>query len=106
VATVERLHAQKDKVIVATGLSDRDKTLTKLREFVESATPQDSVKLRAVELLGKSAGLFKNDVVVTNIIRSPEEIEQEILTRLKALQADPEPQHIPPGTNLPVKQLN
>ena len=52
---------------------------------MRTATPADSAKIRAAELLGKSVGLFK-DVVESKRQRSPEEIKKELDRRLSMLE--------------------
>ena len=61
-ARVEWLQRQKDRAVIASSLSDRERVLDKLRYFMDHAGPGDGTKIRAAELLGKSVGLFK-DVV-------------------------------------------
>ena len=78
---VEALQRAKDRAVVASSLSDRERVLEQLREFMDHAKPSDSVKLRACEMLGKSVGLFK-EVIETKVHRSPEEILAEIDRRL------------------------
>ena len=69
--------------MVVSSLSDRERVLTMLREFAETAQPSDSAKIRACELIGKSIGLFKH-VVETKVHRSPDEILADIDQRLTA----------------------
>lgn len=80
---VEALQRAKDRAVVASSLSDRERVLTMLREFAETAQPCDSVKLRACELIGKSVGLFK-DVIETKVHRTTDEILADIDQRLAA----------------------
>ena len=83
--TVERLIAVKDRALLASGLSDRDRVLERLRHWVDSAEPTDSNKLRAAELLGKSVGLFR-DVVETAITeRDSDSVAMALEQRLEAL---------------------
>jgi hypothetical protein len=78
-ARVDTLVAVREKALIRSTVDTRTKVLHQLEQFMESATPQDSVKLRATELLGKSIGLFK-DVVETpsNDNRSSEELKEEL----------------------------
>jgi len=78
-ARVERLQRQKDRAVIASSLSDRERVLTKLRDMLDTTEggPAVTAQLRAAELLGKSVGLFK-DVVETKQVRTPEEIEAEL----------------------------
>ena len=81
---VQRLQRQRDRAVVASSLTDRERVLEKLRHFMDHAEPGDGAKVRATELLGKSVGLFK-DVVETKQVRTVEEVEQEIQQRLAKL---------------------
>ena len=81
---VERLQRQKDRAVIASSLSDRERVLTSLRNFMVSATPADSAKIRATELLGKSVGLFR-DVVVQEEPRSADELQAELAEWLAEL---------------------
>lgn len=74
---VEYLIRQREAAVAASALSDRERVLKKLREWVDSAEPGDSNKLRAAELLGKSVGLFK-DVVETSESKSPDDLVAEL----------------------------
>ena len=80
-ARVESLQRVKDRAVLASNLSDRERVLSMLREFMETAKPSDSAKIRACELLGKSIGLF-NHVAETKVDRSTEEILADINQRL------------------------
>jgi len=78
---VEALQRVKDRAVVASILSDRERVLEQLRHFMDHAVPSDSVKLRACEMLGKSVGLFK-EVIETKVHRSTEELLADIDRRL------------------------
>lgn len=88
-ARVDAMVAAKERAVVASALSDRQKVLERLRYLLDHATPQDSGKLRAAELLGKSVGLFR-DVVEQTGPRSTDEILAEIEERLAMVAADDE----------------
>ena len=64
-ARVDALIAQRERSILASSLSDRERVLSKLRHWTDTAEQGDSNKIRAAELLGKSVGLFR-DVVETS----------------------------------------
>ena len=83
--TVERLIAVKERALLASGLSDRDKVLQKLRTWIESAEPTDSNKLRAAELLGKSVGMFKEVTETVSIDRDSDSVAMELERRLESL---------------------
>ena len=84
---VERLQRAKDRAVIASSLSDRERVLNVLRDLLDNATGAagEASMLRAADLLGKSVGLFK-DVVITKQVRTPEEIEAEIEERLAAAE--------------------
>tara|TARA_R100001132_G_C3269077_1_gene91382 strand:- start:1200 stop:1706 length:507 start_codon:yes stop_codon:yes gene_type:complete len=92
---IETLRERKVRSLVCSSVSDADLVLQKLREWVDTATPVDSNRIRAAELLGKSANLFAGSEVVI-VDRSPEEIAEELRQRLESalsaeLSADDEP---------------
>jgi len=76
---IEVLNRAKDRAVVASVVSDRERVLTKLRALLDNpdGTPAEQIMLRATDLLGKSVGLYK-DVVETVVHRTPEEIEAEL----------------------------
>lgn len=71
-------------VVSGQTLSDSYRVLTKLREFMETAQPSDSAKIRAAELLGKSIGLFKDVTVTEKPVLSVAELEKKLERKLKA----------------------
>jgi phage terminase small subunit len=73
---VEALQRAKDRAVIVSSLSDRERVLTKLRDKMDNGQ-SDMSQLRAAELLGKSVSLFK-DVQVQEVQRSPEEIRAEL----------------------------
>ena len=74
---VEALQRAKDRALVASAVSDRERVLTALRDFMVNADT-DSAKIRATELLGKTVGLFKADTVEAPKQRTAEEIQAEL----------------------------
>jgi hypothetical protein len=82
---VERLIGEKERALLAQGLSDRDKVLEKLRTWIDDASPTDSNKLRAAELLGKSVGLFKEVTETVSIDRDADIVASELERRLESL---------------------
>ena len=82
---VETLKASIQASIQAQGLSDRDRVLEKLRTWIDDASPTDSNKLRAAELLGKSVGLFRDVTETVSIDRDAESVASEIERRLEGL---------------------
>ena len=83
--TVERLIGEKDRALLAQGLSDRERVLQKLRNWIDSAEPTDSNKLRAAEMLGKSVGLFRDVTETVTTDRDADSVASELERRLEAL---------------------
>lgn len=86
-ARVDALVAQRERSILASALSDRERVLDRLRQWTDSAEPSDGNKIRAAELLGKSVGLFK-DVVETSESRSSDDLLAELETMLESVADD------------------
>lgn len=82
---VDTLISARERAVAASALSDRDKVLSKLRGWMDSAEPTDSTKLRAAELLGKAAGLFTSEINVTTKERDASEVAAELAQRLAGL---------------------
>lgn len=53
--------------------------LNKIKELAESPTTKDVSKLKALELLGKSIGLFKDNVQIDGNISSHPKLEEVLL---------------------------
>jgi len=87
---VEMLQRAKDRAVVATSLSDRERVLTKLRDIIANAegTPAENTMLRACDLLGKSIGLYKDVVLDKQPDQTPEEIRAEIERLLAEIEAE------------------
>ena len=84
---VERLRAENERAVSVSLVNDREKVLQRLRQWVDSAEPTDTNKLKAAQLLGQTVGMFK-DVVETNSgDRDSTSVAAEIERRLAALQA-------------------
>lgn len=83
---VERLVRERERGLLASSLSDRERVLRKLRDTMdaEDVTQADSIRLRAAELLGKTVGLFR-DVVETTEHKTAAQIEQELLEVLEQI---------------------
>ena len=82
---VEALIKARERAVVASALTDRDKVLSKLRVWLEGTEVTDSNRLRAAELLGRSSGLFATDINVTTKERDSSAVAAEIEQRLAAL---------------------
>jgi len=67
----------------AQSLSDRDRVLERLRQMIDTAEPTDSNRLRAIELLGRSAGVFVDRVETADTsVRDSDAVSAEIERRL------------------------
>ena len=66
---VRALIAQRERSILASSVSDRERVLSKLRHWMDHAEAGDSNRIRSAELLGKTSGLFR-DVVETSDSKS------------------------------------
>ena len=86
-ARVDALVAQRERSILASSLSDRERVLSKLRHWVDHAEAGDSNRIRSAELLGKSVGLFR-DVVETSEGKTSDELLAELETMLESATAD------------------
>ena len=86
-ARVDALVAQRERSILASSLSDRERVLSKLRAWTETAEQGDSNKIRAAELLGKSVGLFR-DVVETSESRSSDDLLSDLEAMLEQVADD------------------
>ena len=95
---IEWLIKQREQAVVASALSDREKVLSKLRQWLDTAEPADSNKIRAAELLGKSTGLFR-DVIETADSKSSDDLLSDLEKLLEQSTAtddskpDQEPLH-------------
>ena len=85
-ARVETLQRAKDRAVIACGVSDRDLVLTQLRTLATKAEgkPAEHVILRAVDLLGKTQGMYK-EVQVQETPRTAAEIQAELEEKLAAI---------------------
>jgi len=88
-ARVDALIAQRERSILASSLSDRERVLSKLRHWVDHAEAGDSNRIRSAELLGKSVGLFR-DVVETSESKTSDELLAELETMLESVADDAE----------------
>jgi len=86
---VEVLIAARERAIQASGVSDREKVLGKLRAWMDTAEGTDAMKIRSAELLGKSVGLFK-DVVEQKQETTSADIEAKLQAKLETLLASQE----------------
>ena len=90
-ARVQHLIGMRERAVAASAVTDRERVLSKLRGWMDEAEPSDSVKVRAAELLGKSANLFATDINVNDQRKSSEGLAAEIEAMLLAANESVEP---------------
>ena len=78
------MEAKKLRSLQAQDINSRELVISKLYEWIENATPTDSMKIKSAELLGKSIGLWK-DYQVTEDARSSDDIARQLEDRLANL---------------------
>lgn len=83
---VDQLIAQRERAMINSSISDKEKVLTALRTFMDSAEPSDSMRIRATELLGKTAGLFKDVTEQTIRTESSDELREKLQEKLSTLR--------------------
>ena len=86
---VEQLNRAKDRALVGSAVSDRDRVLNKLRDMMDSAEAEN-VQLNAAVALGKTQALFTNVVQEKKDTRTPAEIKAELEERLGRLLGKPD----------------
>lgn len=84
---IKTLQGRIEQAALASALSDRDIVLEGLRKFAKEGLPSDTVKVRSLELLGKSCGVFA-EVIETKEHRTPQQILEDIDRRLAADEAE------------------
>jgi len=83
-AAVDALMEARMRLIEVKGVSDREKVVTLLRKFAEDDARPDHVRLRAVELWGKTCGAFV-EVIEDRRERPAANVALELERRLGAL---------------------
>jgi hypothetical protein len=83
-ARVDALIAERMRLIETRGVSDRAKVVGLLRQFAEDEARPDHVRLRAVELWGKTCGAFV-EVIEDRRERPASSVAVELERRLGAL---------------------
>lgn len=66
-------------------LVSREEAILQRLEHEAVTAKTDSARIRALELLGRHIGMFKDQIEVEHVERSAEQIEADILTRLERL---------------------
>lgn len=90
-AAVEALMEARMRQIEVKGVSDRAKVVTLLRKFAEDEARPDAIRLRAVELWGKTCGAFV-EVIEDRRERPAATVAMELERRLGALLSAAAPQ--------------
>lgn len=92
---IDQIVASKEKAIARKAVSDRDRVLGKLREWLESdidsttGEQPSAAQLQAANLLGKSVALFTDRLEQKTDDRSADEIAEEIQRKIEALTDRP-----------------
>ena len=93
-ARVQHLIGMRERAVAASAVTDRERVLSKLRGWMDEAEPSDSVRVRAAELLGRSANLFATDITLNDQRKSSEglaaEIEAMLLAANESTEATPD----------------
>ena len=76
--------AKKLQSLRALELNDRERVLSKLREWIDTAEPTDTNRIAAARLLGQSISLFKEHTI-TEEARSSDDIARQLEDRLASL---------------------
>jgi crotonobetainyl-CoA:carnitine CoA-transferase CaiB-like acyl-CoA transferase len=98
-ARVDAIIAAKERAVAVSALSDRDKVLSKLRQWVDGM-PTDSNQLRAAELLGKASGTFTEQVSINQGDRDASEVAAEIERILAGVVSEDEKEVAPDSEHL------
>ena len=93
-ARVQHLIGMRERAVATSAVTDRERVLSKLRGWMDEAEPSDSVRVRAAELLGRSANLFATDITLNDQRKSSEglaaEIEAMLLAANESTEATPD----------------
>ena len=81
--TVVELQQKADAAVVQERVASREEVLRTLTGYMHSGEPKDSVRLRAVELMGRHYGLFTDRIEAMVPERSAEEIEIQLEEKLQ-----------------------
>jgi len=101
-ARVDALLAARERAVAASAVTDRQKVTEHLRDALAGGET-DPLRLRAAELLGRSAGLFVAEMnVTTGTQRDPTEVAAAIQQRLAQLTRDDDD---PAGDTLDAESL-
>ena len=98
---VDTLLAARERAVAASAVTDRQKVTEHLRHALDGGET-DQFRLRAAELLGRSAGLFITEMNVntSNQQRDPAEVAAAIQQRLSQLSEQPDKEALPDGDEI------
>jgi len=88
--SLQRALERKEQNVTASALRTKNYVLSKLLEESQNKENSSSSRIRAIELLGKSIALFTDATMEHPSNRSPQDIEQDIETKLEQLLASNE----------------
>lgn len=86
-ARIEQLRSEKEALRRMLVLDREEAILAQLQHEALTAKT-DSARIRALELLGRHAGMFAERVEVARVERTVEELQADIVARLRRLGAD------------------
>lgn len=80
---IDQLIAAREQAVIRAAVTDRERVVSFLREMMLQAAPTDAQKIRAAELLGKTAGLFNNDTRGTDNKDNIQDLQHELHKKLQ-----------------------
>ena len=83
-ARIEELKQEAERMRQCAAIGREEAILQRLEHEAMTAKT-DTARIRALELLGRHIGMFRDRIEVEQVERSPEQIEADILLRLKKL---------------------
>jgi phage terminase small subunit len=86
-ARIEQLRSEKETMRRMLVLDREEAILTQLQHEALTAKT-DSARIRALELLGRHAGMFAERVEIASVERTVEELQADIVARLRRLGVD------------------
>lgn len=84
--TINRMVLARQPETSLVPLVDKDFVLKGIVNIATKETAKDNVRLRAYELLGKTVGLFKDDLPAPSKPRTIEDIDKELRERLQSMR--------------------
>lgn len=83
-ARIEELRQEAEKMRQVAAMGREEAILQRLEHEAMTAKT-DSARIRALELLGRHVGMFKDQIEVEHVERSADQIEADIVARLERL---------------------